>query len=217
MIIRGMPWDIIEKTNCKKINAPDDCLFVMRTHQWQVDVPKWQYCKKGVFHDTTSSWWKIIDQLLLWPPPITPLTATIWLIHHRCKMRWLISAYLIPHSLPRSLDTGVLGMWVCIWSQRWWTNCWRIWGRTAGRRVYSWYSALSIYCGHYSLTISRKTHHSSPVRARYGVSFVDTKSGRTFTIVTIVVYVLISLTACVVNSNICTETRESSWYQLCHN
>ena len=40
----------------------------------------------------------------------------------------------------------------------------------------SLYSALSIYRGHISLNISRKTRHSSPVRVRYGVSFVNTKS-----------------------------------------
>ena len=34
------------------------------------------------------------------------------------------------------------------------------------------YSSLSIYGGHFSLNNSRKTTHSSLVRARYGVSFV---------------------------------------------
>ena len=40
------------------------------------------------------------------------------------------------------------------------------------------YSALSVYRGHISLNISRKTIHSSPVKSRYGVSFLFAKSGR---------------------------------------
>ena len=42
------------------------------------------------------------------------------------------------------------------------------------------YSALSIYRGHFSLHNSRKTSRSSPVRARYGVSFVTAKFDRSF-------------------------------------
>ena len=53
--------------------------------------------------------------------------------------------------------------------------------------VYLWflYRELLIYCAQFSLKISRKTHHSSPVRASYGMSFVNAKSGWSFTIVTI--------------------------------
>ena len=49
------------------------------------------------------------------------------------------------------------------------------------------YSALSIY--HFCLKISRKISHSSPVRARYGVLFVNAKPGRSFTIVTVILCV----------------------------
>ena len=37
---------------------------------------------------------------------------------------------------------------------------------------------FEIYPGHISLKIARKTPHSLPVRARYGLSFVNTKFGR---------------------------------------
>ena len=47
------------------------------------------------------------------------------------------------------------------------------------------YSALSIYRGNFSLKNSRKTLHSSPVRARYGVSLVGANSGRRVTVVII--------------------------------
>ena len=43
------------------------------------------------------------------------------------------------------------------------------------------YSALAIYGGHFYMKNSRKTPHSSPVRARYGVSFVSAKHNRSFT------------------------------------
>ena len=36
-----------------------------------------------------------------------------------------------------------------------------------------WYSALSIYHGRFSSYNLRKTPHSSPVRARHGVSFLS--------------------------------------------
>ena len=61
------------------------------------------------------------------------------------------------------------------------------------RAPYFWfveYNALSIYRGPISLQISRKTPHSSPVRARYGMSFVNAKSVRCLIIVTIVLCVL---------------------------
>ena len=52
------------------------------------------------------------------------------------------------------------------------------------------YNALSIYRGHISLDISRKTSHSSPVRARYGVSFVNAESGGSCIIVNVVLCVI---------------------------
>ena len=42
----------------------------------------------------------------------------------------------------------------------------------------------------FSLKISRKTPHSSPMRVSYGVSFVNAKPGRSFTIVAVVLCVL---------------------------
>ena len=52
------------------------------------------------------------------------------------------------------------------------------------------YRALLIYCHHISLEISWKTLHSSPVRVRYGVSFVNGKFGQSCFIVTIALCVL---------------------------
>ena len=52
------------------------------------------------------------------------------------------------------------------------------------------YSALSIYHGNISLKISWKTLHSSPVRVRYGVSFMNAKSGRSWIDVSVVLCVL---------------------------
>ena len=49
--------------------------------------------------------------------------------------------------------------------------------------IFSWwqiYSELSIYRDDFSLNNSRKTPHSWPVRARYGVSFVRAKFDRSF-------------------------------------
>ena len=40
--------------------------------------------------------------------------------------------------------------------------------RTKHSKVWTIYSALLIYCGHFSLYISRKTSHSSPVKASMG-------------------------------------------------
>ena len=59
----------------------------------------------------------------------------------------------------------------------------------SGSKRSTWYSVLSIYRGHISLKISRKTPHSSPMRARYGVFFVNAKSGRSCIIVTVVLCV----------------------------
>ena len=54
-----------------------------------------------------------------------------------------------------------------------------------------YYNALSIYRGHISLNISPKTPHSSPpVRARYGVSFMNAKYGRSCAVVTVVLCAL---------------------------
>ena len=52
------------------------------------------------------------------------------------------------------------------------------------------YSARFIYHGHISLKISRKTPNSITMRARYGVMFMNTKSGQSCIIVTLVVCAL---------------------------
>ena len=53
------------------------------------------------------------------------------------------------------------------------------------------YSALSKYLGHISFTISRKTTHSSAVRVRYWVLFVNAKSDRSCIVVAVVLCVLL--------------------------
>ena len=73
-----------------------------------------------------------------------------------------------------------------------WHGTDEIWIGKHGRKQHhctcfvNWYSVLSIYRGHFSLKISRKTLHSSPVRARYGVPFVNSKFGGSFITVIVV-------------------------------
>ena len=54
----------------------------------------------------------------------------------------------------------------------------------------SYYSAFSIYRGHFALKNSRNTPHSSPVKAMYRVSFVSAKSNRRNTTVMVVLCAL---------------------------
>ena len=56
----------------------------------------------------------------------------------------------------------------------WWV---KEWAKQMSKQV----SALSIYCGHFSLNNLGKTPHSSPVRVRYGVFFMSAKLDWSFT------------------------------------
>ena len=49
---------------------------------------------------------------------------------------------------------------------------------------------MPLWCGQFPPKVSQKTHHSSPVRARYGVSFVDSFSDLYSAPVTAVMYAI---------------------------
>ena len=69
----------------------------------------------------------------------------------------------------------------CAPSQRWYTMF------SISKVVYS---AVPLYRCQFSPKFSKKTHHSSPVRARHGVSFVSSTTSLYFALVTAVMYAI---------------------------
>ena len=71
-----------------------------------------------------------------------------------------------------------------------WTNLNCLWGLLAFTwgQFHSKYSVVPLLYGQYSHKYSQKTPHSSPVRARYGVSFVDPASDWYSASVWIIIY-----------------------------
>ena len=96
----------------------------------------------------------------------------IWIKSRRFSFKKIYMKMSSAKCRPFRLDVNVLDYWYIFYLCRWHAGSVR-------------YRALSIYRGHFSLNSSRKTPHSSPVRAMYGLSCVRAKFVRSFVTVTV--------------------------------